>query len=317
MKRRISYIVFFVGTFLGLAQNDSLSQSYFKSYIDKGVAGIYFFDASNHFQINYEVDGEKKQFSLTPNGKNQMGLNLSYRYLDISVGFAPKFFKENKDNSDSKLYTLTTRLNFKKWVQSLIFINQTGFYIDVDNVEAAFPKLRTTKIGGTTSYVFNDRFSYRTITNQKEWQTKSSGSFIPNFSFYYTNFDLNDGGENEHSDVYEVSVAPSYFYNWVIRERFLFSSGIAVGAGLSSIDGDFSGIYEVTGSFKLGYNVDRFFSYINLNFTSFNQEKQSEIQLSDNFYNLKFTVGYRFKLPKKIKEVYDISTQKIGIEKKH
>lgn len=317
MKIRISYIVFFVGTFLGLAQNDSLSNPYFISYADKGVVGVYFYDSSNNFITNFEVDGEKKELNLIPNGKNQMGVNLSYRYLDISIGFAPKFFHENKDNSNSKLYSLSTRLNFKKWIQSLVFINQTGFYVSDDEIEIAFPNLRTTKIGGTTSYVFNDNFSYRTITNQKEWQTKSSGSFIPNFTFFYTNFDLNNGSAGEHADLYELALSPSYFYNWIIKKRFLISSGVASGAGISITDGDVSPLFEITGSFKIGYNVAAFFTYVNLNFTSFNESSNSEIRISDNFYNLRFTLGYRFNPPQKVKEVYDISTQKIGIEKKH
>jgi hypothetical protein len=156
-----------------------------------------------------------------------------------------------------------------------------------------------------------DKFSFKTIANQKEWQTKSAGSFIPNFSFYYTNFDLNDGSGGEHSDVYLATLSASYFYNLVIKEKFLVSAGLSPGFGFNDVDGDVSPLYEVTGSFKIGYNVDSFFSFINLNFTDFVQDTDAKIRLNDNFSTFKFTLGYRFNPPKKIKEVYDKANKKI------
>lgn len=303
MGIKLSYIFYFFGTFLGIAQNDSLSTSFFKSYDEKVTCSLYYIDSSNSFEFLFNSDGENNHLSLIPNRKAQIGANISYKFFDVSYGFSPMFFDENKDNSDSKLFTFSTRFYHKKWMQSLTFINQKGFYVE-DNITLFLPRLRTTKIGGTTSYVFNDKFSFKTIANQKEWQTKSAGSFIPNFSFYYTNFDLNDGSSGQYSDVYVSTFSPSYFYNLVIREQFLISAGVSPGFGFNAVDGDFSALYELTGSFKIGYNVASFFSFINLNFTDFVQDTNAKIRLNDNFSTFKFTLGYRFNPPKKIKKLY-------------
>lgn len=310
MDIKLSYIFFFLGTIFGVAQSDSLSTPFFKSYDEKVTSSLYFIDTSNSFEFLFDVDGENKHLSLIPNRKAQIGANLSYKFIDISYGFSPQFFEENKDNSSSKLFTISTRFYHKKWMQSITFINQKGFYIE-DDVNVYLPRLRTTKIGGTTSYVLNDRFSFKTIANQKEWQTKSAGSFIPNFSFYYTNFDLNDGSAGEHSDVYLATLSASYFYNLVIKEKILISTGLSPGFGFNNVDGEVSPLYEVTGSFIIGYNVASFFSFINLNFTDFVQDTNAKIRLNDDFSTLKITLGYRFNPPKKVKEVYDKANKKI------
>jgi hypothetical protein len=303
MDLKSSTIIFFSGIFGGFAQNDSLNTTYAKTYDDKVTASFYYYDISNNFDFIFTSNGEKKYLSVEPNRREQVGANFSYKFIDVSYGFSPRFFDVNKDNSDSKLFSLSTRLYVKKWMQSIVFINQKGFYINQDNVELQFPRLRTTKIGGTTSYIFNDNFSFKTLTNQKEWQTKSVGSFIPNFSAYYTNFDLNDGNPSNSSDVVVLSVAPSYYYNLVIHHKLLFSAGFTAGIGLNSIDGDVSELYELGSSLKLGYNTDSFFTFVNYNYVNFVQSATTDIRLNDDIMMFKFTVGYRFNPPKKLKEL--------------
>lgn len=313
MNLKLVYVVFF-GSILGcFAQNDTLRNPYFKSYDDKVTAGFYYLDTSNNFQIGFDSDGQKKYVALNPNRREQLGVSVSYKFVDISFGFAPKFFSENKDNSNSKLFSFNTRFYLKKWMQSFTFIHQKGFYAGEEKVQVAFPHMRTTKIGGSTSYIFNDNFSYKTLVNQNEWQTKSSGSFIPTFSFYYTNINLKDTPDSSNGEFYVFSIAPSYFYNFVISDRVLIGTGIAVGAGISTIDKVTSGLAEIDFNLKLAYNRDRFFGFVSLNTTNFLQGGDAEARLNDNISTLKLSLGYRFDPPKKVKEVYDKINQKIGL----
>ncbi|MES2747689.1 MAG: DUF4421 family protein [Bacteroidota bacterium] len=313
MDLKQNYIIFFIGIFSGFSQNDSLQNRYFKSYEESATASLYYLDTSNNFDIIFMSEGEKIYLNLVPNKREQIGVNLSYKFIDISYGYSPSFFAENKDNDDSKLFSFGTRLQFKKWMQSITFINQKGFFISEDNLTASFPRFRSTKIGGTTSYIFNENFSYKAITSQKEWQTKSSGSFIPNFSFYYTNLDLNDGSDNTQSDIYVASLAPSYFYNLVLNNRFLASAGISAGIGFNVIDKEVSALYELDASMKLAYNTNTFFTFINANYINFIQNATTAIRLNDNISILKVALGYRFNPPKKVKEVYDNATKKIRL----
>ncbi len=304
-----------IGGILGcFAQEKTASNPYFKAYDDKVIASLYYLDVSNNFQINYSnSDGTKTTLDLIPNRKEQIGMSVSYKFADISYGFSPQFFDVNKDNGNSKLFNISTRFIINQWMQTLSFINQKGFYVSDGSKTIQLTDLRSTKIGGITSYIFNPNFSFKTIANQKEWQTKSSGSFIPNFSFFYTNLDLNDDSPEPQSDIFEMTVSPSYYYNFVINNRVLLSAGLSVGGGISNIDSDISGILESSASLKVGYNTDSFFSFLNVNYIAFVQENDALVQLNDNVSSLNIVVGYRFDPPKKVKDAFETIHQKTGL----
>lgn len=310
-----TFCLILIGGILGcFAQEKTSSNPYFKTYDDKVIASLYYLDVSNAFQIvSANTDGTKRTLDLVPNRREQIGASVSFKIADFSFGFSPRFFDANKDNGDSKLFNLSTRFIHKKWMQTLSYINQKGFYVNEGAMTIPLPNMRSTKIGGVTSYIFNPNFSFKTIANQKEWQTKSSGSFIPSFSFFYTNFDLNDGSQNPESDVFEMSLSPSYYYNFVINNRVLLSAGLAIGGGISDIDGEVSGIYNSSGSLKLGYNTNSFFSFVNVNYIAFVQDSNTRVQLNDAVGTFNFTVGYRFDPPQKVREIFETVHQKTGI----
>jgi hypothetical protein len=310
-----TFCLILIGGILGcFAQERTASNPHFKTYDDKVIASLYYLDVSNNFQINYSnSDGTKKTLDLIPNRKEQIGMSVSYKFADISYGFSPQFFDVNKDNGNSKLFNISTRFIINQWMQTLSFINQKGFYISDGSKTIQLTDLRSTKIGGITSYIFNPNFSFKTIANQKEWQTKSSGSFIPNFSFFYTNLDLNDNSPEPQSDIFEMTISPSYYYNLVINNRILLSAGLSVGGGISNIDSDISGILESSASLKVGYNTDSFFSFVNINYIAFVQENNALVQLNDNVSSLNISIGYRFDPPKKVKEEFETIHKKTGL----
>lgn len=197
-------------------------------------------------------------------------------------------------------------------MQSFTFINQRGFYISDDKITGQLPNMKTTKIGGSTSYIFNEKFSFKTLVSQDEWQIKSSGSFIPSFSFYYTNLDLNIP-DSSPADMYVFTVASAYFYNFVISNRVLIGAGIALGTGINHIDGDTSALYQADFNLKLAYNNNRFFGFASLNTVSFAQDDKVNPRLSDNITAVKLSIGYRFDPPKIVKEVYNKVNEKIGL----
>jgi hypothetical protein len=54
---------------------------------------------------------------------------------------------------------------------------------------------------------------------------KSAGSFIPNFIFYYTDYDLKAEGLDSDIYSYDMAIAPAYYYNFVPSKNLLFSAG--------------------------------------------------------------------------------------------
>jgi hypothetical protein len=274
MCLKLIYTTFFTSIFGCFAQSDSLRNPYFKSYNDKITASVYYLDTSNSFQIASDNPETKMYVNLIPNRREQIGFNLNYKIIDVGFGFAPKFLSQNKGDSHSKHFNFNTRFYLKKWMQSFTYINQKGFYIKDDNITAQLPSMRTMKIGGSTAYVFNDKFSFKTLVSQNEWQTKSS---------------------------------------FVISDRVLIGAGLALGAGLNVIDKDTSALYQADFNLKLAYNKDRFFAFATLNTISFAQDDKIDPRLNDNIVTLKLSAGYRFDPPKKVKEVYDKVNEKIGL----
>jgi hypothetical protein len=314
MDVKLIYIMFFVSGFGCFAQTDSIQKTYFKSYDDKVTASVYYLDTSNNFQIVYPVPGEETEtLDLIPNRKEQLGASLSFKFVDLSFGFSPKFLNANKDNTDSKLLNFNARVYHKHWMQSFTYFYQKGFYVSQGGFSAAFPGFRSLKIGGATSYIFNKNFSYKTIASQNEWQTKSAGSFILNFSAYYTNLKYRSAEDRINGDTYLLSLAPSYYYNLVLGKHILVSVGLSMGAGINITDGDTKLLYEVDSSLKTGYNSDSFFVFMNVNHTNFIQSETNSIGLNDNISTVKITAGYRFNAPKKVTQIYEKINKKTGL----
>ena len=295
------------------AQHDTLTlRSYAVSYEEKMTASFTYQHSSNTFFMAYEDAAATYKAQFIPNTKQRLVAGLSYKFIDVSIGFTPNFMKTDASKLASNNFNLGLRFNYKKWYQSLTFINQKGFFVDYNEYERFYlPRLRSTKIGGTASYVFNEKFSYKTLFNQNQWQRKSAGSFVPNIAIYYTNITSKEQAATFHVDIYTFSVAPSYHYNWVISQNFLVSAGLLIGAGINIVDKEAAALYEVAANIKLGYNNDSFFTYLGINSTSFFQQEKAT-QFYDSFADVKLSLGYRFNPPKKFKKFYDTTVKKVG-----
>lgn len=313
MGLKNSIFFWLLGLLCCKAQETTVQKNHFISYDEKVVGSVYFYNTSNNFQFISKNNNTIRYFDLIPNRREQIGFSLSYKLIDISYGFSPRFFDVNRDNSNSRLENFGTRFIVKQWMQTLLYTNQKGFYAVENDISSSFPKMRSVKIGGTTSYIFNPDFSFKTIANQNQWQTKSLGSFVPTLSIYHTDLDSNDGIEESKSTIWLTTLAPSYYYNWVISNRVLISSGIGFGMGFNVIDGDFSSIIESSLSLKLGYNSDSFFTFVNFNYSNFIQNNKNPVRFNENIANFRITSGYRFDPPKKIKTLYDKGTKSIGL----
>lgn len=286
------------------AQKDSLNP-YMVSYAEKVIVSASFQSDTDSFVLNQEIDGSKRNLEFYPNIKNKITFGLTYKMIDISFGYTPWFLKSNADKYKASNMNFATRFNHKKWYQSVEFVKQMGFFTEfLDDKSLYLPSFRSIKIGGTTSYVFNDKFSFSALFNQNQWQIKSAGSFVPNFSFFYTSLMNKDDKADFNLQMYSFSLSPSYYYTWVINQRVFLSGGAGVGAGVEIHNKKTSPLCQVIFNSKLGYNTTSFYGYLEVNNTNilFNENRA---RLDDTSLNALIAVGFRFDPPKKIKKVYD------------
>lgn len=286
------------------AQKDSLDP-YMVSYAEKVIVSASFQSNTESFVLSQQIEENKHNLEFYPNIKNQITFGLTYKMIDISFGYTPWFFKSNADKYKASNFNFSYRFNHKKWYQSVSFVKQKGFFTEfLDDKSLYLPSFRSIKIGGTTSYVFNDKFSFSALFNQNQWQIKSAGSFVPNFSFFYTSFENKDDKADFNLEMYSFSLTPSYYYTWVIDKRVFLSGGAGVGAGVEIHNKKTSPVCQVIFNSKLGYNTTSFYSYLEVNNTNF-IFNENRARLDDTSLNALVAVGFRFDPPKKAKKLYD------------
>lgn len=293
---------YFLIIFSAYSQNDTLP-SPFISYGDKLSVGLTYFDSSNVFYLNNENE-QYKEISFVPNTHQQLITSIDYESVSVAYGFTPNFMKTQYKELPSKQFFISGRMHHKQWSQSLTFIYQKGFFVNYNDLHNIYvPELRTYKLGTKISYTFNKNFSFRAVFNENQWQKKSYGSFITNLSFHYTNLNFHRDSFYKKRDLYTLSLIPSYYYNFVIKECILLSAGIETGGGIYIEQKEVYPLQESSANFKIGYNHPSFFSYVGLNITNLIQHNNTSNNV-DLYTTFRFSIGYRFSTPKKIKELY-------------
>ena len=115
--------------FLPSSAQEAIKDSLFViKYTDKINVGTYLSNTSNSFELLYIEDGVKKSFDLIPNNRDQIGLSLNYKIIDISFGFSPHFLAENRGENNTSVFSFNTSLFYKKWMQSLFSQQMFIFY---------------------------------------------------------------------------------------------------------------------------------------------------------------------------------------------
>ncbi len=315
-KYALLFIVFYTA-FCQAQTADTLSaQKSIEKYDDHIKLRLGLSNSFNSFRIK---DGAShSDFTLSPNQQLRSTLTLIYKFIEIDLGYTPEFIRFNKDDAikgHTKFYNFGTRLYFGSWMQELQYLKTKGFYVDRADIgtqeNLLFPHFQVQKIGGSTSYIFNRDFSFRTIFLQSEWQRKSAGSFVPSVSYYFTQ--IKNNGPSKDC-IFDIAIGPGYYYNWIISDRFLISAGTYGGLGYNKsktiyTDGKPDEVLEslsFQGQFRLtlGYNSERFFAGTATSLNSFSYNSDALIHVDDQQQFLEFYVGYRFKAPKRISKLF-------------
>ncbi len=303
IRNLVYFFSFFVTTIL-VAQNSTPNENYIK-YSEKVIISSSIQENNDTFHFGYKDKNESQQIKLKPNLERKLNFNFTYKLLDFSIGYTPSFLKTNLSQEKSKNFNFTLRFNAKNWMQTFVLIHQKGFHIDTNNnFTKYFPQLRSTKIGGTTSYIFNKNYSYSTLFNLNQWQTKSAGSFIPQFSTYLTNIKSKETQDFLDVNIFSMTLSPSYYYNFVINKKILIGAGVNLGFGANIVEKEIKAIVEFSNDIKIGYNTNNFFTSIGYNGKTFSFNNNGN-RYQNSFHEFKLEIGIRFDPPNKAKKMYD------------
>ena len=280
------------------AQTGEENDAWHKKYDGKLSVQAFVLNTSNTFALNYGEDN--LAIDLEPNKKTTLGLSVQYDIVAFSLGFAPSFFADNKDNGNSKMTSFGLDLFPGRFVQRLDYYYQRGISLNVDGGSVYLENLKTMKVGGSTAFVFNKRFSYRSIGLQNAKQLKSAGTFAPTLSYFYTEVNgKSQEGMGDKGYFVNVALTPTYYYNWVIAKDFIVSAGLGLGAGATFPEGDNPKILsQASALVGLGYNSERFFAGINSRAMASNHQASGNVAMDDTINYATAFVGYRFDAPK-------------------
>jgi len=282
-------------------QQDSLAP-YFREFEDKIAIQAFVLNNSNDFTItdgpsNLEVD-------IVPNTKTTLNIGFQYDIVSFSLGIAPRFFADNRDNKGSGMNSFALEFFPGRWMQRLEYHGQKGMSLQADGADSGlyFKNLTSTRIGGNTHFFLNRKFSYRAIALQNVQQLRSAGSFSGGLTYHFTELNGHDETAIEgRIRFFDIAFTPAYHYNWVIGKRVNLAAGISLGAGINvtNDEGDKTTSALYTSSLLLapGYNSDAWFFGANVRVNYSDRQVDNGVKVGDTMSYATLFVGYRFDAP--------------------
>jgi hypothetical protein len=293
----------------------SKSTEYKEVFLNRITARLFFVNTSNSLELNDR--NSDLFFRLKPNNQKQIGASVAFRAIAISYSFTPNFLKENEN---SKFFNLNLRNYFgKHWMQAFSIYSEKGFNARNDDFNIYFPGFKSFKIGGATSYIINENFSFRAIVDQNEKQLKSAGSFIPRLVYFYSKFSLNtEDVTNNNLYTFDMAFAPSYYYNFVPTKNMLLSVGGSAGIGInfsnSQEESLTSLLTELNFRGSLTYDIENLYLGAHYNYLVLNHNSDRTTYVKDDIPYFEIFVGYRFKAPKKLVRKADVIDEKLKLK---
>jgi hypothetical protein len=293
--------------------NDSLKWK--KKYPNKITTRLFMINTSN----SLEIQSRQENFSINLNANKQdrLGASVGFRSIVISFGFSPNFLSENRNNQNSKLFNLNFRNYFGQWMQTIDLYKEKGFFIEEGDVSLYLPKTTSLKIGGGTSYIFNENFSFRAIVSQDERQLKSAGSFIPRLVYYYSEIDVIYTEIDSKLKSFDIALAPSYYYNYVPTKNLLLSAGASAGLGFNYSESDSESLTslltEINFRGSVSYDRDNIYLGAHYSYLILNHNSDRNTYIKDNIPYFEIFLGYRFNAPKSLMRTSDKINNNLGL----
>ena len=274
---------------------------------------------------------------LETNYNYKLFFAVDYKFIGFSYGFRPSYTDEDQKGK-SKFSEYNFRFFTGRWLQTIEYSKTRGYYVEntkdfipdwdpEKDPYLLFPNLKTIRYGMSTSYIFNPRFSLKSITSFTEWQKKSAGSFIPTFIYDYQKTSFQTELLSSKQNDYDLSLGTGYFYNFIIHKRFYIAPNLTTAFGVkftdtkstdSGVQSDDKNTYFLTtlkGGLRMGYNTERILFGLNYNFdSSFYNETKNQLIADDKGFLLLY-FGYRFGAPNFISKPVNKVNDKINSTK--
>ncbi|MDR0794159.1 MAG: DUF4421 domain-containing protein [Chitinophagaceae bacterium] len=178
--------------YLGTSTGDTDS-SYVSVYEREVIGRTYFSRKNTGFTM--ATPENLSSFGYKPNNSQGIGLGVSYRYATVNMQFGLfglNFFGKDETKGKTNSFDFQTNIYKRQWVYDFVIQTYKGMYLTpkgnntLDGSYYLRPDIRTTLVGGDFWRIMNsDRFSYRAVMTQNDWQIQSAGSLLLGSEIYY------------------------------------------------------------------------------------------------------------------------------------
>lgn len=274
------------------------------------------FSTTNINRLRIQSFGGQENFNLEPQGEYFLGLSLDYKWFGVSLSYTPEFLiRENDRGLSNDAKSISASLNFfysDRWRQEFKYTYIKSFSNNSDSnltSSADFSNTQLNLFRGSTFFIANPNFSYRSYYAQLERQLKSTGSLIPRLMYSYAYTKPNIIFDNPQSVVidkiesFDIIAQIGYMYTFVVNKKWYATLGLHGGVGynyskyhlMDTDDTSFNSNYlTIETDAAIGYNSYRWFFGLNGNLRNFNDNNNDSNNSVADFVFLGIHFGYRF-----------------------
>jgi hypothetical protein len=224
---------------------------FIQSYEQELTGRVYL--SQKYTSISLGGSSQYPGFRYRPNTTLNLGLGATYRSFSLNLAYGfPGLNGDGSQRGKTKYLDLQSHFYSRKWVLDLLGQFYHGYYLAPRNYVPGFPAyyinpdLKVRLTGVSAYYIFNPgRFSYRAALTQNEWQTRSAGTFLAGFDFYY-------GILKDEQAIIPEEISAAFPQGDVQRMRFI-NFGPGVGYAYTFV---YKKNWFVTGSLTANLTVD-------------------------------------------------------------
>ena len=278
-------------------------------------------------QMDYTLVYDKDfKLVLGPNEITSFSFGLSYRYLDLSLSFTPRFLNTGQDEDkegESERIGFRTSFSMHRFNLSIDLNSVKGFYLKnsaefarsvlPDSPYVLYPDLKVGNFGILLRYNVNRKFSTAALTSGTQIQLRSAWTVLPSFqfaTFKFHNDSKTTGVQNESTFSTDLNFLLPVAGTLVISPKFSASLGIGPSFGVDffkSVSINDSGRVAITKGTKLitgytlqtaiSFNAGRFFSGIESRYRNYGHKIEDISRLIKQYSFFQLYVGWRLKAP--------------------
>jgi len=272
---------------------------------------------------------------LAPNQTNNLSFGLSYRYLQIGIGFSPDFLNAQQDNAkkgQSEQFGFRTSLSIHRFNLSFDLSSVKGFYLKnsrdfaraaplPDSPYRVFPNLAIGYFSTLLRYNVNRKFSTAALGGGTQIQRRSACTVLPSFQFATFKFQdesKNSGVQNESTYSTDLNLLFPVMGTLVLSPKFSATLGVGPSVGVDffksvSLDDSNKVVLskgsKITTGYSLqtaiSYNSRRFFAGLESRYRSYGHKIEDISRLIKQYSYFQLYIGWRLIAPRFAKKFLD------------